>query len=316
MPPHGRSDPGHGSEPRYPGTFLLALREAAAELHWEVRRWMGALVACADPEGHEHIVGLENLYRRARRVPRPEWPALIAEFLRTAGSIEEEDNLPADLASVAGQLLVRVGQPLQSMPTEAHIWSQPLDESGLCMNLVIDYPNRMCYVTEQLVADSGRPGSDWLQQARDNLRARTPADCFKVVYEEFGMLSCKVNDAYDSSRALLLDALLPDGQADGFFVALPGRDHLVVMPVNAQALGGVHMLKVRAEKNFKSSPYAISDQVFWVRAGTWRLFPIDVEGERVTVQPPEEFQEILERLVPEAQIEEERPEEEPGSGSD
>src|SRR5947207_7617559 len=71
MPPQARSDPGHGSGPaRYPGTFLLAFREAAGELNWQVRRWLGAVVDCADAEGREHQVGLENLYRRARRVNR------------------------------------------------------------------------------------------------------------------------------------------------------------------------------------------------------------------------------------------------------
>lgn len=303
MPPHGRSDPGHGSGPvRYPGTFLLAFREAAGELNWQVRRWLGAVVECADAEGREHQVGLENLYRRARRVDRSEWPALILEFLRTAGSIQSGDELPTDLAAVADQLLVRLGQPPRSLPDEAGVWTQMLNGIGLCLNLVIDYPNRMFYVTEKLIDASGRPGSAWLEQALVNLRARTPDDCFEVIDEESGMRSCHAADAYDSSRALLLDRLLPDLPADGCFVALPGRDHLLVQPVTLAGLANVHLLKVLAEKNYKSTPYPISDQVFWVREGVWRVFAVEVQGEKVTVQPPEEFVEILQRLVPEEQV--------------
>jgi hypothetical protein len=303
MPPPGRSDPGHGSGPaRYPGTFLLAFREAARELKWEVRRWLGAAVECADAEGREHQVGLENLYRRARRVDRAEWPALIVDFLRTAGSIQEDDGLPTDLAAVAEQLLVRLGQPPRSLPDDAKVWTQMLDATGLCLNLVVDYPNRMFYVTEKLVSESGRPGSAWLEQALANLRARTPEDCFEVVFEESGMLSCNVSDAYDSSRALLLHMLMPDTPADGCFVALPGRDHLLVQPVTLDGLTNVHLLKVLADKNYRSTPYPISDQVFWVRDGVWRVFPIEIQGEKVTVQPPEEFVEILRRLVPDEPI--------------
>src|SRR5437773_1743198 len=155
----------------------------------------------------------------------------------------------------------------------------------------------MFYVTEKLVNESGRPGSDWLDQALDNLRARTPDDCFEVVFEESGMISCTVADAYDSSRALLLDRLMPDAPADGCFVALPGRDHLLVQPVTREGLTNVHLLKVLAEKNYKSTPYPISEQVFWVRDGIWRVFAIEVQGEKVNVQPPEEFVQILQRLV-------------------
>jgi hypothetical protein len=296
---HSRSDPGTGSgPPRYPGTFLLAFREAIAELNWEVRRWKGHLVECVDAEGNERIVGLENLYRRARQIDRAEWPALAAEFLRTAGNID--DTLPEDLACVAEQLLVRVGPPIQSMPNEARVWSQELDATGLHLNLVIDYPDRMFYVTAELVERSGKPGQEWVKQALANLQARTPSESLQVIHDETGLMSCDVADAYDSSRALILDALLPDCREHGCFVTIPGRDHLLVLPVGLESLSSVHLLKVLAEQNYKSTPYAISDQVYWVRHGVWRLFAIEMEGEKVTVTPPEEFVEVLRELAAEA----------------
>src|SRR5438876_1218247 len=123
MPPHRRSDPGQGSgTPLYPGTFLLAFREAAAGLGWQVRRWPGQVVECADAEGQPLTVGVENLYRRARRSDRSDWPALITEFLRTVGSAGQAANLPTELASVAGQLLVRLGPPLPAASAEGKVW--------------------------------------------------------------------------------------------------------------------------------------------------------------------------------------------------
>src|SRR6266566_3496770 len=208
MPSRGRSNPGHGSTPpKYPGTFLLAFREAVA--------------------------GLENLFRRARQRERETWPALITEFLQTVTAGGENEAMPAELAAAADQLLVRLGQPLNAMPNEARVWSQPLAGTDLCINLVIDFPNRMFYVTEKLVEDSGKPGEEWLERALANLRARTPADCFEGIHEESDMRLCNVGDAYDSSRALLLSTLLPDAQTLGCFVTLPSRDELIVLPISA-----------------------------------------------------------------------------------
>ncbi len=295
-----RSDPGQGSgPPRYPGTFLLALREALAGLNWQVRQWKGALVECLDAEGREHVIGLENLFRRARQIERSGWPELITEFLNTVGSIDPDQVAPESLEEVADQILVRLGPPITRTPNEARVWSQPLEGTGLWVNLVVDYPNRMCYVTEELVAESGRPGSRWLEVALDNLHGRTPEGGFQVIDEESGLRMCCVADAYDSSRALLLERLLPDTAPDGFFVSLPGRDALFVLPVNLKALGQVHLLKMLAEKNYQGAPYPISDEVYWVKGGAWHRFPIRIRGEQIDVEPPDEFLDILKRLVPE-----------------
>jgi hypothetical protein len=295
-----RSHPGQGSPPpRYPGSFLLALREALAALGWQVRRWLGNAVECVDGEGREQVVGLENLYRRARREDRAGWPELIAGFLRSVHG-EQFENPPQDLAEVADRILVRIGQPLASRTGELEVWSQPLPDTGLSLTLVVDYPRSMFYVTTKMVADSGRPGEAWLERALANLQALTPADCFQVLHAESGLRQCGVGDAYDSSRILLLDALLPEGRADGYFAALPGRDELLVLPVTVAGLAHVPLLKTLAEKNFKTAPYPITDQVFWIQGGVWRRFAIEIRGERVTVQPPAEFMEVLKRLIPDA----------------
>jgi hypothetical protein len=292
----GRTHPGPGSAPpRYPGSFLLAFREALAGLKWEVRRWMGHLVACADSQGKEKVVGLENLYRRARREPREAWPALIVEFLQVADTAAQNELLPADLASVADQLLVRLGPP---MPEGTSVWTVPL-AGNLYANLVIDYPDRMCYVTEELVQASGKAGTEWLNNALGNLRQRTQGDCLQLLDADSGIRLCSVGDSYDSSRALLLDTLLPNSTADGCFVAVPGRDQLLVLPVSAEALACVHLMRTLAEKNHQTAPYPISGEIFWVQGGNWRVFPIEVRGNQATIQPPPEFVEVLKRIAPE-----------------
>lgn len=297
-----RTNPGHGSRPpRYPGTFLLAFREALAKLKWEIRHWLGDAVACVDAAGHEQVVGLENLYRRARQAQRGEWPSLIVDFLQQAATPEQPQELPTDMTSVADQLLVRLGPPFTSKLGEGALWSQPVSGTDFAVNLVVDYPNRMIYITEQLVAESGRPGKEWYERAVANLRARTPSGSMQTLDTDTGMMTCTIGDAYDSSRALLLDTLVPAGASDGCFVGLPSRDQLLVLPVTGASLNFIHVLKVLVDKSFKNLPYPISNQVFWVRGGVWCRFPIEIKGNRVTITPPDEFNEVLERLGPPAE---------------
>jgi hypothetical protein len=297
--PYRRTHPGQGSgPPRYPGTFLLAFREALAKLGWQARRWLGPAVECSDAQGREQVVGLENLFRRVRSEDRSTWPDLIAGFLSSVAS-EQIDNPPSDLDAVADRLLVRLGPPLGQRVGGLDVWHQPLGETGLGMNLVIDYPQSMSYVTEEMVNKSSRPARDWIEQALANLAKQTPADCLQVIDCDSGLRHCAIGDAYDTSRALLLDKLLPETTEEGYFVALPGRDQLLILPVTPAGLASIHMLKMIAEKYFKTAPYSISDQVFWVLKGQWYPFRVEMSKEKVSVHPPDEFLPVLQRLAPE-----------------
>ena len=299
-----RNDPGFGSgAPRYPGSFLLAFRAAVAAHGWKIVRWLGPAVQCVDSQDREQTIGLENLYRRARREDRASWPELISAFLDMLTD-EQQHDPPTTLVDAADRLLVRLGRPAGPDHEGSEVWSQSLTAT-LSVNLVVDYPQSMYYVTAQMVEESTRPGVEWLERAVANLKAQTPADCFQVIHEPSGMRQCIVGDAYDSSRALLLDSLLPETSADGYLVAVPGRDELLVLPVTTAALPYVPLLKSVAEQSFRTAPYAISDEVFWIHAGQWRVFPIELHGEQVNAQLPPEFLPIFERLA------EDRDEEEP-----
>jgi hypothetical protein len=304
MPPRSRTDPGHGQgPPLYPGSFFLAFREAATRLRWQVGGLQGRAVRCTDAGGSEHVVALENLYRSARRAPRTDWATLIAEFLDSVSGADLVTP-PTDLTAIVDQLLPRVGPPFPNAPTEAPLWKRPLPGTGLVVNLVVDFPNRMVYVADALMAASDLPADHWYERALANLRSRTPASCFQSVHAESGLQACATGDAYDSARALILGTLLPPN-ADGYFVGVPNRDSLLVLPVSAPALAYLHLLKLLVEKNYRTAPYPLTDEVYWVRDGTWGPFPMHVRGERVLIQPPDEFNETLKRLLPSGELVEE-----------
>ncbi|GEM_PF-1030482 len=301
MYPRARSFPGQGSAPpRYPGSFLLALRAALAEVNWQARRWLGVAVECVDADGHEQVLGLENLYRRLRREDRATWPALIVEMLR---SVPPESAETVNLHDVAERILLRLGSPFAPMSEGKEVWFQPLVGKRLGVTLVIDYPNSMSYVTEQQIAESAEDAATWLERAVTNLRGKTPTDCVAQVHEESGLRHCEVGDAYDSSRAMLLDWLMPGHAENGFFVAVPGRDQLLVLPVVKDALGHVAWLRAVAAKTHQTVPYPISGEIFWVREGAWYPFGISLHKDQVMVTPPPEFAEVLQRLAPDFSIE-------------
>lgn len=297
MPNFGDSNPGSGfGGPRYPGTFLLALREAIARLNWTPTTWKPGSVECVDAAGKSQHIGMENMFRRLKREPREKWAELIVDVL---GSVPPEAATPPEnLHDVADRLMVRLGPPTAFKKGEPEIWSRPLIEGHLVALLVIDYPSSMSYVSEKLINDSVESPEFWFARAFANLSAKTGPDCVKVVHEETGLLQAQVGDAYDSSRALLLDLLAPGHEENGFFAIVPGRDHLLFVPVSSETMVVAPWLRAIAGKTYRDMPYPISPELFWVRRGQWHRFVIETEGEDILVKPPPEFADVVERLSP------------------
>ncbi len=102
---------------------------------------------------------------------------------------------------------------------------------------------------------------------------------------------------------------MPGHAQDGFFVALPGRDHLLVLAVSKESLTFLPWLRSVAVRTHRDMPYPISSEVFWVCGGQWHTFTIELQGDKAMVNPPEEFLEVLRRIAPDLP---EEPLEEPG----
>ncbi|HZZ82711.1 MAG TPA: hypothetical protein VFE62_29705 [Gemmataceae bacterium] len=275
---------------------MLALREAIERLGWQAQAWKGGSVVCLDATKEQREVGLENLYRRLRREPRDTWPDLLVDLL---GSVPAEaGKAPENLSEVADQLMVRLGPPVRGQGAEVGIWSMPLVDRHLSAFLVIDFPTSMSYVNDAMIASSGQAADYWFQRGLANLRDKSAPTCFAPVHDESGLLQAQASDAYDSSRALLVDELIPGHEEDGFYVIVPGRDHCFVLLVTAESLMLAPWLRSIAIKMCKDMPYPISPELFWVRGGLWHHFEIEEGGNELRVTPPAAFVEIMERLRP------------------
>jgi hypothetical protein len=132
-----------------------------------------------------------------------------------------------------------------------------------------------------------------------NLLEHTPEECLEVIDEESGILLGNAGDAYDASRALLLEDLLPEAKEDGYFVGLPSRDQLFVLPVVKEAVVFLYLMKGIVDKEFKTAPYPISSELFWVRGGLWHVFPVEVDlvNKKLSLSPPTDLVPILDRFL-------------------
>ena len=288
-------DPGAGRPTHLPGGFRAAVTHALAGLGYHVAGWEtdGVNVLAPGKEG-EQFIGLSNLYRRAKAAERGEWEQMIREFLDHITGALSGPKIPDDLTAVIDQLRPRLGRPF-GRQGKAHPWGLPLPGTGLEINLVIDFPHTMAYVTDEMLEKTGQAGEDLLDVALANLRANTAEDFFERVSEELDIYIGHCGDGYDAARALLIEELLPESPA-GFWVALPSREELAVWPVSFEALSKIHVIKLFATDNFRDNAYPVTDDVFWLWNGTWYPFGIRIDNENVTVSPPEEFLGALQEL--------------------
>jgi hypothetical protein len=288
-------DPSGKNPTALPSGFRAVVTQALAEVGYSVTSWEadGVNVTVPNKDGEQYI-GLSNLYRRAKAAEKAEWPQMIREFLEHITGALSGPKIPDDLTTVANNLRPRVGRPF-SREGKAFPWGIPLPGTGLEINLVIDYPNTMAYVTDDMLKKTGKAGEDLLDIALVNLRDDTPNDFFDKVSEELEIYVGHTGDGYDAARALLIEDLLPDSPA-GFWVAIPSRDELAVWPVSFPAMSKIHVIKLFAQDNFRDHAYPVTDEVFWVWNGAWFSFGIKVDEKNVTVTPPDEFMAAIKGL--------------------
>jgi hypothetical protein len=288
-------DPSGENPTTLPSGFRAAVTHALADVGYSVVSWEadGVNVQAPTKDGAQYL-GLSNLFRRTKAADKSEWPTMIREFLSHITGALSGSRIPDDLTTVASQLRPRVGKPF-TREGKAHPWGISLPGTDLEINLVIDYPNTMAYVTDDMLKNTGKAGEDLLDIALANLRADTPPDFFEKVSDELDIFVGHTGDGYDAARSLLIEDLLPESPA-GFWVAIPSREELVAWPVSFGALQKIHVIKLFAQDNYREHAYPVTDDVFWLWNGAWYRFGISVAEKNVTITPPTEFMEALKQL--------------------
>lgn len=277
----------------FPSDFRDAVTEQLTSTGFAVIDWEAAGVNVRPAVGGDgQYIGLANLHRRAKAADRREWADMIRGFLDRLTGAKAQD-IPTDLGTVTARLRPRLGRPFDR--GQAHPWGIALPGTGLEITLVIDFPQTMAFVTDEMLKKSRKKGEDLLDVALENLLAATPDDYFERASDELDIYVGHAGDGYDAARALMVEELMPDSPA-GFWVAIPSREELAVWPVSFPALGRIHVLKMFAEENYREHAYPVSDEVFWVWRGVWYRFGVSLKGEDLVIDAPEPFGEALHEL--------------------
>ncbi|MCI0703984.1 MAG: hypothetical protein L0241_23240 [Planctomycetia bacterium] len=280
---------------QFPDDFRVAVAAQLAAIGYSVVCWQSSGVDVRPPADNEQqYIGLENLHRRVKASERTEWPRIIREFLDHLTGALQAPAIPDDLTTISARLRPRLGVPFDHKG-KTHPWGIPLPGTGLEINLVVDFPHTMAYVTDSMLAKCRQKGEDLLDVAMDNLRSATPGDFFELATEELEIYIGHTGDGYDSARALLVEELLPDSPA-GFWVAIPSREQLAVWPVSLGAIARVQVLKMFATENYREHAYPVTDDVFWVWQGTWYRFGITLRDNDLVLDAPTPFGDALREL--------------------
>jgi hypothetical protein len=284
----------HSPFPPFPDDFRAAVTAQLTAAGFAVVNWEPTGVNVRPTCGEVQYIGLANLHRRAKAADSAEWSAMISGFLAHRAELLKAPTIPDDISTITDRLRPRLGKPCDRTD-KTPPWGIPLPGTGLEINLVVDCPHGMVYVTGPMLARSRKKGEDLLDVALENLRTATPADYFERASDALDIYIGHAGDGYDAARALLIEELMPDSPA-GFWVAIPSREELAVWPVSFPALGRVHVLKMFADENFREHAYPVSDEVFWVWRGTWYRFGIELNGEELVIDAPDPFGEALQEL--------------------
>jgi hypothetical protein len=281
----------------YPEAFVEAVKQAATAVGWRFHHADAEGLVFVDGDGVQQSIGISKFFHRFSDQEPAEWPARVADYLRTVIALTK-GKPNDDLNAQAEHVLVRLGRPYPSTPPVS-IWSRPLPETDLAIMLVIEEGQGLRFVREDMVAASGRSAEEWCTRGLENLRRRTPPGCLKVMEPESGLMGCCVGDNHDGSRALLLESLLPEPAPHGVLASVPRRDALLALPLCQKSLAqrALALLKVFTKNQHDEASHPISPDVFWVRDGVWRPFGIEVGEDGVKVQPPPECQEVLRALL-------------------
>src|SRR5262245_46305603 len=98
------------SETPIPEAFLEALRQAAVTVGWQFQSTDGESMEFADATGGRKSIGLARFFQRFRDHDPAEWPARIADYLRSVASLTRQASSD-DLNARTEKILVRVGPP-------------------------------------------------------------------------------------------------------------------------------------------------------------------------------------------------------------
>ncbi len=185
-------------------------------------------------------VGLHNIYRDYCRASGAE----RQEVLRRYAEVLKLEEVPEGWDTVRGQLMPTVRTAAQvhlmrltQLAEQGHCKGydnflfRSFSEDALSM-IAHDRPDTMALVNKDTAEKWGVSFEEAWQACLDNLRDRSPQKAFKL---DDGVIQCRWDDSYDSSRILLPDLLNRCGAGIDPVIMIPTRGCLLLASVSSRA---------------------------------------------------------------------------------
>ncbi|WUD74867.1 hypothetical protein OG937_25815 [Streptomyces sp. NBC_00510] len=279
--------------------FRAIVRESFAELGLEVTVFADMVT---DDSGRRFGLGnLAALCHNDRRGPRV-WPLLAREHigavLRTLDGPSPLETLPAE--EIRERLYPRLVTP-DAVDPETFRYAR-VAAPGLLEVLALDLPESVMTLADHALVPLG-DARELRGRALLNLRD-LPVERHEVVRHADVRFDVLVGDSFfTAARVLVLDELVErvTGEpltADGALVAMPFRHQLAFHAIrDSGVIPALNGMAGFAAAGHEDAVGPISPYVYWWRDGVLtQLSRKDGDGLLITVG--EEFQDVLERLVP------------------
>lgn len=252
--------------------------------------------ACLGYEELELDLRWETLHERLAGTAPATWRGAIADIIvETAALARAQDDewnelkyrvLPVVVHSTAAQQIAERCDDVLAYPYAA----------VLLITIAVRVDGGLRYLLKSQLEAWGVEGNAAIAAALDNLRRDTPAEAVGKMADDHYALDTA--DGLDSSRLLILDELLPEGEQTGLLVTVPARDVLSFAPFNSKGYKHIRQLVNLAYKCFRTWPHPICDSLFYIAPRTALHIAVDRADDgtpRLTL--PEELAAIHAHLV-------------------
>lgn len=246
--------------------------------------------------------GLLNLAQLCKMRPAEEWDRLTeAHFTNVLSIQKEREALEAemkDYSRVRHMLKIRLFP--ENIPDEVKQNAVGrFIAPGIIAMLAFDLPSTVATVGRKDVEAWGLSEEQLLRDALANIETSEPVKP-EVIDSGDGLRVYTVSgdSFFTASHILLLEKHLPGRFEHGALVIVPTRHHLIFHPIEgAPAVRAVNALLPMAYDLHREGPGAITPGLYWWRDGELTLLPSAVEKGALQFYPPDEFVELLNRLV-------------------
>ncbi|HMP59227.1 MAG TPA: hypothetical protein PKD86_07730 [Gemmatales bacterium] len=173
------------------------------------------------------------------------------------------------------------------------------DVPGTVTGLVYDLPTSIQNVRPCDVEHWDREPDELFQMALDNVRLHSiPTHAQVEVGEGLTLEVLSGADYYVATHALLLDEHPRCLGRHGALVGVPHRHAVLSFPIeDAKVLQVVQRMLAAIIGMEREGPGSISSQLYWYHEGNYAALPYRLERQRLIVEPPEPFLELLESMT-------------------